>query len=197
MSVSEVQICNLALNRVGNLSITSLEDASKEGRACKVFYPICRDWVMERHPWNFAMARADISAQVEPAPAFGFDYAYTLPTDCLRAWEIVGSTAEWIAEDGQLLTDLDEEIYLSYIKRITTTGRFSVAFAECISVKLAAELANKLASDKALRKALLEELYNVSLPDAYRLNAEEGNRPATEGAKDMSKSSYAWQSEGR
>jgi len=197
MSASEVQICNLALLKMGNLSITALTDTTKEGRACNVLYPILRDELLASHPWNFAMSRADISAQVVPTPSFQWDYAYTIPADCLRVWEMYGSDAEWVVEGGELLTNQDSEIYIRYIKLITETARFSPSFNNCLATRLGAELAGKLADDKALRTALLEELYKKHLPDAYAINALEGNQPRHKDMQTLDMGNYSWQTIGR
>ena len=197
MAVSAVQICNMALAKIGNYSITSLDDATKEARACKVFYPFLRNEMLQSHPWNFAMSRADISAALTTTPAFQWDYAYTLPADCLRVWELYGSTAEWVCEDWQLLTNQDAEIYIRYIKLIETTGRYSPAFDSCLATRVGAELATKLADDKKMRLELLNELYTVQLPNAYALNAMEGNRPLTIGEQGADAGNYTWQTEGR
>jgi len=196
MSISEVQICNLALLKVGNLSITALTDATKEGRACNVLYPILRDELLAAHPWNFAMSRADISAQLVTTPVFQWDYAYTIPADCLRVWELYGTDAEWVVEGGELLTNQDEEIYIRYIKLVTETGRYSPSFANCLATRLGAELAGKLADNPKLRESLLQELYTKHLPDAYSLNAVEGNPPRHKDMQTLDKGNYSWQTEG-
>ena len=197
MSASEVQICNMALNLVGNLSITALTDLSKEGRACSVLYPLLRNELMASHPWNFAMTRADISALLSATPAFQWDYAYTIPADCLRVWELYGTDSEWVVEGGELLTNQDEEIYIRYVKLVTDTARYPASFVSCLATLLGAELAAKLADDKKLRRELLEELYKIKLPDAYSLNAMEGNRPLHKDEQTLDKGNYSWQKEGR
>ncbi len=197
MAASEVQICNLALLKVGNLTITALTDSTKEARACNVFYPMMRNELMAAHPWNFAMHRADISAQLATAPAFQWDYAYTIPADCLRVWELYGTDAEWVVEGGELLTNQDEEIYIRYIKLVTETARFSAAFDNCLATRLGAELASKLADDANLRTALLTELYKIHLPEARALNAMEGNPPRHKNEQSLDQGNYSWQSEGR
>lgn len=197
MPMSEVQICNLALMKFGNIAISSLEDDTKEARSCKVFYPIVRDNLTYSYPWNFAMARADISAQVATAPAFEFDYAYTIPTDCLRVWELYGSDETWVVEGGQLLTNQEEEIYIRYVKRVTESGRFNPAYCNVLATLLGAELATKLADDQKMRVALLEESEKILIPQAYHLNAIEGNRPLHKNEQGLDKGNFTWQTEGR
>jgi len=196
MSASVVQICNIALLKFGSTTITELGPETKESRACQVFYPLMRDELIYSHPWNFAMARADISAQVAPVPAFGFDYAYTLPTDCLRVWELIGDS-EWAVESGQLLTNQDTEIYIRYIRRVEESGRFTPSFVSCFGTYLGAELSAKLAGDKSMRQALLQELHEIQLPAAYSLNAMEGNRPKHKDEQSMDNGNYSWAKEGR
>uniref|UniRef100_A0A6M3XLV0 Putative tail tubular protein n=1 Tax=viral metagenome TaxID=1070528 RepID=A0A6M3XLV0_9ZZZZ len=197
MSASEVQICNLALLKFGTLTITELGPLTKESRACAVFYPLLRDQLVYSHPWNFAMKRADISAPLADTPAFEWDYAYTLPADCMRVWELYGTDAEWVVESGQLLTNLDKEIYIRYIRQVTTTGNFNPSFVNCLGTLLGAELAAKLAGDNKLRISLLEELHKIQLPAAYVLNAMEGNRPRHKDEQPIDEGNFSWQTEGR
>lgn len=197
---SEVQICNLALLEFGELQITSLNDNTKEGRACKVLYPLLRDELLYAHPWNFALKRADITPEVSTSPAFEYDYAYTLPADCLRVWEFYtdSSTTEpqWEVENGLLLTNEDSEIYIRYISQVTEPGRFNPAFVACLGKKLGAALAAKLAGDRGakIKEALIAELIKSYLPDAYRLNAVEGNRRKFAGEKGPD--TFSWATEG-
>ena len=196
---SEVEICNMALYKIGDIKITSLADASKEARACAVFYPLMRDELIYAHPWNFAMTRADISALVSGAPAFEFDYAYTLPADCLRVWELYGSDEEWVVEGGQLLTNQDREIYIRYLKKVTETGKFNPAYVTCLSLTLAAAIAVRLAGDegRTLRREMLEELNKIAFPAARTLNAMEGRRPRDKDEQAIDEGNYSWQTEGR
>lgn len=216
MSASETQICNLALIKFGEKTINSLEDDTKEGRACKALYPLLREQMLSAHPWNFAMARADISAQLSDTPAFGYDYAYQLPSDCLRVWELYDQYAdttsarvwysqsqlsknvsisedEWEVEGRELLTDRSENIYIRYIKDVTVTGHFPSMFVECLALRLAAELAVKLAESKSMRAELLNELDKVALPEARRLNAIEGNKKKHRDEQPLDEGNFSWQ----
>ncbi len=201
---SEVQICNMALLEVGDLSITALTDATKEGRACNVLYPLMRDLMTYSHPWNFAMKRADITASLTTDPAFPDDwYAYTLPADCLRVWEFYGSDEEWIVENGAsgliFMTPQDEEIYVRYIAKVTEAGRFNPAYVECLVKRLGAALATKLLGSDgvAIKNQLLSELETIYLPNARILNAMEGNPHRHKNMQALDNGNCSWQSEGR
>ncbi|MDA3835562.1 MAG: hypothetical protein PF495_19495 [Spirochaetales bacterium] len=145
MSVSEVQICNMALLKFGDITIDSIVvPTNREGRSCKVLYPILRDLLLYHHPWNFAMTRADISAVLADDPPFEFKYAYTIPVGCLRVVELYGSTADWVIESGQLLTNQESDIYIKYVRQVKPTGNFNPAFVNCLATRLGAELAAKI-----------------------------------------------------
>jgi len=59
----DVDICNLALHKVGNLSITAAElaDPGNEPAAyhCASLYEPERDMMLAAHPWNFALKRVE------------------------------------------------------------------------------------------------------------------------------------------
>ncbi len=194
---SEVQICNVALLKFGNITIKSLGDKTAQAQACKVLYPLMRDEMLSLHEWNFALARADISSALKATPAFQYDYAYQLPVDCLRVIELYGTKAKWAREGNEFLTNQEEEIFIRYIKRVTTTGDFSQVFDNVVAVRLAAELVAKIKEDKNMRLELLRELEGSVLPEAFRINAIEGNRELKQGEKSMDNQDYPWQSRGR
>ncbi len=197
MTASAVQICNMALLKFGNITISSiLSPQNKEERACAVLYPLLRDQLLYEHPWNFAMKRMDISAQIADTPAFEWDYAYSLPSDCLRVWELYDADTQFVVENNELLTNLDTEVYVKYISQITDTGRFSAAFVNCLATRLAAELSAKLSDNRVTRENLMAE-YKVILDRAYAINAMEGNRPIPKDSQPLDSGNYTWQTEGR
>ncbi|MCK5608530.1 hypothetical protein KAR91_42000 [Candidatus Pacearchaeota archaeon] len=194
---SEVQICNLALLKFGNITINSLEDNTSQAQACKELYPLMRDELMSLHEWNFALARADISSELKATPAFQYDFAYQLPGDCLRVIELYGTGAKWAREGNEFLTNQEEAIFIRYVKKVTTTGDFSQVFVNALAVRLAGELVAKIKEDKNMRLELLNELERVILPEAFRINAIEGNRELKQGEKSLDAQTYPWQARGR
>jgi hypothetical protein len=82
---SVVDICNEAMDLLGAATITSLTENSKEARLCNRKFELTRDAVLRAHPWNAAIARAELAAN-SVGPAFGFTHQFQLPADpyCLR-----------------------------------------------------------------------------------------------------------------
>ena len=62
---SAVDICNLALSRIGDIaSVQSIDppEASAQAIHCARFYPVARDSMLERHPWGFATLRKTLKS---------------------------------------------------------------------------------------------------------------------------------------
>jgi len=61
MPVTNLNIANGALIRIGSPTITALADTSKEAQICTERLEPCKRTVLRRHPWNFAMTRVLLS----------------------------------------------------------------------------------------------------------------------------------------
>ena len=61
-STTFVSISNRALTFLGAQPITSLEDDTKEARACNRMFEQSRNQVLRGHAWNFAIKRASLAA---------------------------------------------------------------------------------------------------------------------------------------
>jgi hypothetical protein len=184
---SKVQICNLALSKIGASNIIALDNETKEGRQCSYLFDLMRDAVLTSYPWNFALKRAEL-AQLSEVPDFEFYYQYQLPSDCLRVVDIYDSGSDYVIEGDRLLTD-DDEVNIKYIARIADTTLYHPNFIEAFSLRLAADLAVAIANDKSLKATLLQE-YRLAVFEAYKLNA-------IEGKPDEEKEQTSWQQAGR
>lgn len=87
MGLSDVQICNLALARVGQKKfIQSLSESSTPAALCNALYPNARDNVFASFPWPFATKDTGQTtglAQLSINLRLGYAYAYATPTDML------------------------------------------------------------------------------------------------------------------
>lgn len=54
---TSVDICNYALARLGDISITALDNSTKASRLCTLLYAQLRDEVLSVFPWTFATRR--------------------------------------------------------------------------------------------------------------------------------------------
>lgn len=153
---SDVDICNLALARLGDsATVASIDppEGSAQAEHCARFYPIARDTLLEAHPWRFATRRAQL-AQLD-APTWTWDYAYAEPADALKLLSVLPASAandtdteEFESEttaDGTpiILTNL-EDASLRYVARVTDTTVFSPMFIDTLGWMLASYLAGPL-----------------------------------------------------
>ena len=81
---SVVEICNLALTRIGAQTINSLDEASAQAIHCNLLFGPTRDAVLRQVPWRFATARQALALLDETHPP-EWTYGYQKPSDCLAA----------------------------------------------------------------------------------------------------------------
>lgn len=172
----DVDVCNKALIKIGADPVLNLSSPGKNAKTCNRIYSQILDAAVSIHPWNFAFKRV-ILAPLTTTPAFGWDYAFQKPTDCVR---ILGCGEDWEnypepykeEEDGTILANTDT-LYLVYIKRVTNHNFFPPYFVEYLAAYLAAELAVPIADDKDLKKSMETEAV-IKLSQARFADASAG-----------------------
>lgn len=173
--VSTVDICNLALDELGEAAITALDEGSPVANLCQRNYAPARDQVLRSHPWNFAVTRRRL-ARLSAAPAFGFAYAYQRPTNWLRTISVHGSAAGTDAppyrmEGDRLLSDA-AEIYLRYIARTEDPNQYDPLFVDALAMRIAARLAKAITQSTG-EKERIEALYRDALRKARAVDGVE------------------------
>jgi hypothetical protein len=154
---SDVSIVNQALRRLGGTRITSLTDGSKNANAANDIYEDLRDELLRAHPWNFATTRVEL-ARLAAAPAFGYGYNYSLPTDWLKTVSVHDNDAgagaldfkEETEDTAKVLRTDAEHVYLRYVRRIIDANMMTPDFRSALAYALARDLAIPIASSGAL-----------------------------------------------
>lgn len=176
MATSVIEICNNALLDLGEDAIMSLGDESKAAGLCNHRWPAVRDAVLRAHPWNCAMAQAELAAGAS-APLWKWQYRYVLPTDFLRIIALVGSDGQevrdWEIQSTIVLCDAEAPLFISYVRRETDPKKYDALLAETLSARLAATLAYPLSGSTALAQACWEN-YVEKLQEARGVDAREG-----------------------
>lgn len=164
-TISKVRICNLALRKIGQATISSLaQSGSKEAATCDLLYDQTVLETLADHHWAFARKRVTL-ALVEEDPTDNWSYSYALPTDMVRsrALERVSGTAEIPYElEGDLLYTDEEEAVLIYTGSVTDPLKFSVGFVRVLVLRLAMELATSIFDSETMTVDLYK-LYQVEL----------------------------------
>lgn len=169
---SEVQICNLALSKIGEEQITSLLDNSKAARLCNLVYEPLRDSVLRAHIWNFATKRVAL-AQSATTPAYEYDAQYTLPVDFLRMVSTNLLDDEAYKIEGKFLLANSSSVKIRYIARITDPNQFDWLFVDALSARIAAEISISITDSRTITVDLFN-IYNSKIAEARSIDAMEG-----------------------
>jgi len=121
-------------------------------------------------------------------PAFGYAYAYGLPSDCLRVWELQDTSSPWEVEDNLLMVD-DEAVNLRYLRQVTDPTRFTMDFCHALALFMGISLAKQIADSESLAAEIRQEFTNL-LFDARTGDARDGAPAELEVLTD-------WQKAGR
>ena len=168
---STVEICNGALNQLGATTILSLTEDSKNARLCNSRYTQVRDSVFRSHPWNCLQKRIELAADTT-APAWGFSFAYTLPSDCLRLLRILDYDSNYKVEGRKILSNTSS-MKILYIGRVTDPNEYDELLRETLSAALGADIAFAVTSNNQTATNMYN-LFQDKLKDARFVDSTEG-----------------------
>lgn len=181
--MSDTEVCNRALGKLGESSILDLTDNNTRARAMNSTYISVRDAELRRHIWNFSVKRDSIAALVS-TPSWGYSTEYQVPSDCLRILSVNdiwpgpdmadyrnSSVRPYVIENGKILCSVAAPLKIRYVYRVTDTSLFDACFFECLASRLAYENCERITqsdSKKQLawvdyKKSLLEGISAGSL----------------------------------
>lgn len=178
---TETDICNLALDLLKEAPIASMTENRPMARWFSRNYANARDGLLRQHDWNFARARASLAAD-SGAPAFGWDWAYTQPADCLRIIPLTingdpeGTPIPHEVEAGKILTDKEAPLLVRYIKRETNCDLFAPEFIDALAARMAMRMAHYV-TGKTGYQQIAANAYQEALKSAWLVNAIEGTAP--------------------
>lgn len=167
---SKIEICNLALAKIGSDSfIITIDDETKSARHLRIFYNPARDALLRSHLWRFARKRV-VLAPDAGQPPFDGGYYFTIPVDCLRIigtdLDYAGAYGRWHVEGNKIIADT-QTLNLVYIYRVEDEVMFDPLFVEAFATKLAHELAMPLTQSAVTKQVMKEEMREVTLRAAH------------------------------
>lgn len=170
---SNVEICNMALQKLGAKRITSLSEDSVNGRACNLAFEPTKLAELERHAWSFATTRAELAAD-SAEPAFGRARSFTLPADFVRLLDdyVEDNTLakDWEIEGKKIYTDDSDPIYIRYVYNVTDPNEMSPLFREALACKMAYQMCEELTQSNS-KKAEVQDAYKEAIKEAKKSNA--------------------------
>ena len=185
---SWTDIGNLAAIDLKVNPITSLDpsDGSKLASSLQPIYQMLADEVIRAHPWNCAMAQANLGAS-GTAPLFGFAYAYRVPTapKCLRVWQAgpdlmrnggwAGGT-RWRKFGDFIYTNAPPPLPIVFMQQLTDPSGFDADLVTAIAKRFAWAAAYTVTQQLEVEAARKED-YEQLLGGARSIDAQEGTPP--------------------
>lgn len=180
----QIEIANRALFKLGALPLLSMGDNNKQARIMSGLWDTVRKAELRRHLWSFALRRVTLPA-LGDTPAWGYGYAYQLPSDFLRAVQvndILISPSEadyrnyddspYAIEGGRLLTDFAAPLKFRYVADVSDPGAFDALFVEALAAKLAYEACEGLTQSNEKKSATGQD-YQAAIKAAAMVAAIE------------------------
>jgi len=172
MATFQVEVCNMALGRIGvNAQIQSIDESRPEAKVCKTFYNICRDYTLRAIEWPFCKKTVTLAIVAEQ-PTDEWSYAYTYPADCVRLLRFV--SGDRVNADAQypyvvayssagrvIYTDMTDPV-LEYLTSVTDESQYDHHFTDALVWRLASEIAGPLTKDVKLAQYCRDN-YNAAL----------------------------------
>lgn len=191
MPTNETQISNLALSHlgVGKQISNFTTEQSQEAKACREFYPICRDIVLRDFEWPFATQFQNL-ALVEETPTDEWDYSYRYPSSCSKIRRILNPNKRWdtrqsripyrVVRDpdgaGKLIYTDQESACVEFTYKETNPERYDDDFVMALSLLLASYIAPRLTRGDPFKLGERSfQLYrlNIGKSEASAVNEEQ------------------------
>lgn len=159
-----VEICNLALSRIGMANISRMDEASEPARKSKQFYDVTRRNVLRKISWPFATRRVQLALLPQTPP--DFLYAYRYPSDAICLRKMFNNTFDRLPEhnyykivsdtEGRVLYTDVSNAWIEYTADVTDCNLFDDGFIQALSWKLAAEIALTLTGSSGMANTCLQ-----------------------------------------
>jgi len=182
MSVSKIDICNMALTHLGMKSLTSITSNDPSAIACNQFFNSSRDDVLGESNWPFASVRETLTLTTEDI--LGWDYAYLYPVNAAAVWDVfdeatVDKKSEQEFEvkfvpstNRRVVCSNLQYAYADYTFKVVDTSIYNPKFVMALSYRLAAAMAHTLVGSPEVGIQLMN-VYNVMLSEAKRISGSE------------------------
>lgn len=147
---TQVSIASNALLLLGAKTINSLDEGTDRASIASNLYASVRDALLRSHPWNCAVKRVILAADVE-VPAFDYTAQFTLPSDWLKTISvgIEGYEVDYKHESGKILSG-GTSLALRYIFRNEVEATWDAMLVRAMELKMAAEMAYPITASASM-----------------------------------------------
>lgn len=164
MTLSAVEICNLALADVPAKRINSLNDNTVAAEACREQFSQAVEELMEMGDWGFAKKRAVMTAVANDRSG-GWAAAYAIPNDMAFPIAILPAEGGGIMRgrsrefdfSGATIWTGEGDVVLEYISNTPAFSSMTAMFRRGLATVLASRVVMSITRDPARKRELLQE----------------------------------------
>lgn len=168
MPAAKLSIYNNALGHLGERKLASLTENREPRRVLDDFYDNVLRYCLEQGQWTVSAGRqVEIAASGSVTPSFGFSNAFAKPSDWVRTIRISDSETfdppllRFSEQRGFWYSDAST-LYVEYVSNSATLGgldlsRWSEAYENYVTLRLARLACPRIANDSTRRQELLKE----------------------------------------
>ncbi|RSY83118.1 hypothetical protein DAH66_12680 [Sphingomonas koreensis] len=176
MAVSRLSIWNAALDEVPTDRVDALDEVSLQAEKCEAHYGPARQYLLEDHPYDFAIVRAPLAVATNDR-ASEWRFSYALPSDMASprhllpygAAEAGAALYSWVGKARSLETRAPlriagnrlyaniEAATLEYVTSSPSEARFTAMFARALAMELATRIVMPLLKDRKRKGELMVE----------------------------------------
>ena len=179
---SELDICNLALQWLGQDPITNLlAPTNRPEQLCALNYPLARDAFLEEHMWSFALKRAVLNPTGN-TPEWGDGFEFQVPANTMAIWRLYDSAQynnqvqpEFWRREGNYVYSTSANAYALIGTYVTDTTRFSPTFVQALASRLAMDLAIPMTENVGLMQQMQGQ-FAIKAREAVAADGFQGRR---------------------
>lgn len=171
--ITDIDIANQALAYLGEQTIASMTENTKEARQVELHFDQTLREIMEMHRWSVGRKRARL-ALTPHEPVFGWSFTHAMPQDCLRILDVFQLSDQdptnnpiplrkYEKEQGVILSNV-ENLGMIYIKDVISS-ELTPLMIKALSIKLASKLAIPLGESRLAGE--LSNLADNAIKDAW------------------------------
>ena len=177
--LSEVDLCNMALDLLKVPPITNIRDAKTLAESiCGRWYDTTRRQILRSHPWNFAKSRKVLSRNAV-APISEYTDKYALPNDFIRL-RFIGTyissllNVDYQIEDGFVLMNNagSSSLTIGYIFDQIQVGKYDELFKNYLAQLLAYNVAYAFSGKETLRQGI-KKMLDDTRTEARAINGQD------------------------
>lgn len=152
---TDVRICSNALLLLGGQRFTAFTDNTDHAEMLQDLWPQLRQACLRSHPWNCAIKRQILSADLVAPVGGDWTYQYALPSDWLRTLQVGRDSdkLEWRMEGRKILCD-ETGLPLKYIFDNADCTTWDALLVDAATAFVAASVAYTVTKSAAQQEAM-------------------------------------------